>query len=257
MSRDKNSEESDRRGLVEEGTISTTTEINKDNKLTNSLPEAQWVPETIVKPETIFKPETFVKPETIFKPETFVKSETIVKPETSIVTFEESANTPVVTAVIPKLPKSTESVRPKPKRLLDRRPSTVNLTIELVPTPETRIHPITPTHECMTEEYLLTASKVLTRAQLKKIANDPVALYKEFWDVPQNYPDEVEVCGSGVKNRYAKVLPNSRSRVLLPGGDDPLATYINANYIRVNIFLFSLFLTRSLRHEPDGAHEFF
>lgn len=127
-----------------------------------------------------------------------------------------------------------EAIRIKTKGLLERRGSSTSLTIALAPAPESPPHTITPTRECTTEEFLLSAGNVLSRMQLKKAINDPTALHAEFWEVPLNLPDKIDVCGSGVKNRYCTVLPNPQSRVILPGSsDDPLAGYINANYIRV------------------------
>lgn len=94
-------------------------------------------------------------------------------------------------------------------------------------------HPVTPTRESA-EEFLLSARNVLSRAQLKRVVDNPVTIHKEFWEVPPNFPEKTDVCGSGVKNRYKSILPNPRSRVVLPGSDDPLACYINANYVRVS-----------------------
>jgi protein tyrosine phosphatase len=60
-------------------------------------------------------------------------------------------------------------------------------------------------------------------------------LHREFWDLPSNHPEKAEVAGSGTKNRYRSILPNERSRVRLPvGNEDLLAGYINANYVRVS-----------------------
>lgn len=126
-----------------------------------------------------------------------------------------------------------EEILLKP-RLLERRGSSTNLTIELLPPPESPSHVITPTGECTVEEFLLSAGNVLSRAQLKKAVKDPEILHTEFWKVPMNKMKTVEISGSGVKNRYVDILPNPRTRVILPHlSDDPLAGYINANYIRV------------------------
>lgn len=131
-----------------------------------------------------------------------------------------------------------EPMRVRPKGLLERRGSSASLTIELTPAPESPPHVVTPTRECTAEEFLLSAGNILSRAQLKKAISDPSSLHKEFWEVPLNLPEKVDVCGSGIKNRYRSVLPNSQTRVVLPGSDDPLNSYINANYIRVSTFLF-------------------
>ena len=127
-----------------------------------------------------------------------------------------------------------EPIRIKAKGLLERRGSSASLTIELAPPPESPPHIVTPTRECTAEEFLLSAGNVLSRAQLKKAISDPSWLHKEFWEVPLNLPEKLDICGSGIKNRYCSVLPNPQSRVILPASsDDPLSSYINANYIRV------------------------
>ena len=127
-----------------------------------------------------------------------------------------------------------EPIRIKAKGLLERRGSSASLTIELAPAPESPPHMVTPTRECTAEEFLLSAGNVLSRMQLKKAIKDPASLHKEFWEVPLNVPEKIEIFGSGVKNRYSGVLPNESSRVVLSGIEDPVASYINANYIRVS-----------------------
>ncbi|CAB0029300.1 unnamed protein product [Trichogramma brassicae] len=117
------------------------------------------------------------------------------------------------------------------KGLLERRGSSASLTIDLGPASESQPLSITPTRECA-EEFLLSTGNLLNRSQLHRAICQPNLLHKEFWEVPLNFPEAVDICGSGVKNRYRSVLPNARSRVVLPGSDDPLATYINANYVR-------------------------
>ena len=87
-----------------------------------------------------------------------------------------------------------------------------------------------------TEEYLLSAGNVLSRGQLRSCLHDARAIHREFWDLPSNHPEKAEVAGSGMKNRYRSILPNERSRVRLPvGNEDLLAGYINANYVRVSV----------------------
>lgn len=130
-----------------------------------------------------------------------------------------------------------EPIRIKARGLLERRGSSASLTIELATSHDSPPHTITPTRECTAEEFLLSAGNVLSRVQLKKVIKDPFSLHKEFWEVPLNLPDKVDICGSGAKNRYYSVLPNPQSRVVLPGSDDPLVSYINANYIRVSLIL--------------------
>ncbi|XP_023226972.1 receptor-type tyrosine-protein phosphatase R-like [Centruroides sculpturatus] len=73
----------------------------------------------------------------------------------------------------------------------------------------------------------------MTRKQLRNCLKDVKALHAEFWEIPMNHPEKVEIPGSGTKNRYKTIMPNEKSRVLLSEDDgDPLSSYINANYIR-------------------------
>ncbi|XP_066991055.2 tyrosine-protein phosphatase non-receptor type 5 isoform X2 [Anabrus simplex] len=126
-----------------------------------------------------------------------------------------------------------EPVRIKAKGLLERRGSSASLTIDLHPSQENLATVVTPTRECSTEEYLLSAGNVLSRGQLRSCLRDSRSLHREFWDLPLNHPEKAEVPGSGTKNRYRSILPNERSRVRLPScKNDLLAGYINANYVR-------------------------
>ncbi|KAJ9578543.1 hypothetical protein L9F63_005272, partial [Diploptera punctata] len=130
--------------------------------------------------------------------------------------------------------KKTEPIRIKAKGLLERRGSSASLTIDLHPgSQENLATVVTPTRECTTEEYLLSAGNALSRGQLRSCLRDARALHREFWDLPSNHPEKAEVAGSGTKNRYRSILPNERSRVRIPvGNEDLLAGYINANYVR-------------------------
>lgn len=202
MSREKDTEDGDRRGLVEEGVIGLTDKTGKNIK---SSVEAQWVHQPITKPSA---------------PTPKAKSTT------------SASGLPEVMAVATP-ERKIEPIRIKTKGLLERRGSNASLTIEVAPAPESPPHMVTPTRECTAEEFLLSAGNVLSRSQLKKALSDPASLHKEFLEVPLNHPEKVEVCGSGMKNRYCSVLPNPQSRVILPSSsDDPLSSYINANYIR-------------------------
>ncbi|XP_018397999.1 PREDICTED: LOW QUALITY PROTEIN: tyrosine-protein phosphatase non-receptor type 5-like [Cyphomyrmex costatus] len=199
MSREKDNENGDRHGLVEEG---ATCKPDKSTKDAKEFVEAKWVQEAFAKQSA---PKYPVRP----------------VPQTSL---PESLATPE---------RKPEAIRMKAKGLLERRGSSTSLTIELAPAPESPPHMVTPTRECTTEEFLLSAGNVLSRAQLKKVIESTGTLHKEFWEVPLNLPEKVNICGSGVKNRYSSVLPNLQTRVTLPGSsDDPLTGYINANYIR-------------------------
>ena len=84
-------------------------------------------------------------------------------------------------------------------------------------------------------QFLMTAGNCMPRNQLRACLKDVKSLHAEFWNIPTNAPEITEqtVC-SALKNRYRYVLPNSHSRVKLPGdGSDPSSGYINGNYIRV------------------------
>ncbi|XP_046742169.1 tyrosine-protein phosphatase non-receptor type 7-like isoform X1 [Diprion similis] len=201
MSCEKDTEDGDRRGLVEEGAVGLP---EKPAKELRDPVEAQWVCQPVMKPPVAIQPTRPVK-----QPAALPEVMTLSAPE-----------------------RRPEPIRIKAKGLLERRGSSASLTIELAPAPESPPSMVTPTRECTAEEFLLSAGNVLSRAQLCKVLKEPALLHKEFWEVPLNLPHKVDVCGSGVKNRYCSVLPNPQSRVVLPGSDDPLASYINANYIR-------------------------
>ncbi|KAG8297701.1 hypothetical protein J6590_030212 [Homalodisca vitripennis] len=126
-----------------------------------------------------------------------------------------------------------EPVRIKAKGLLERRGSSASLTIDLLHPSQENLS-VTPTRECTAEEYLLSVGNVLSRGQLRNCLKDARALHKEFWDLPLNHPDKLEIPGSGSKNRYRTIIPNENTRVHLPTetASDPLTGYINANYIR-------------------------
>ncbi|KAK6634083.1 hypothetical protein RUM44_004691 [Polyplax serrata] len=130
--------------------------------------------------------------------------------------------------------KRDESVRVKAKGLLERRGSNASLTIDLPQTAfEGRTRVVTPTRECMTEEFLLSAGNVLSRLQLKNCLKNVQSLHQEFWEIPLNHPEKSVVTGCGTKNRYQSILPNERTRVKLNEKEDQsLDAYINANYIR-------------------------
>ncbi|KZC10269.1 Receptor-type tyrosine-protein phosphatase R [Dufourea novaeangliae] len=202
MSREKDAEDGDRRGLVEEGTVCHSEKPTKSTKVSV---EGQWVHQPTVKPSV---------------------SVQSVRPVTQATGLPE-----VMSVATPE--RRPEPIRIKAKGLLERRGSSASLTIELAPPPESPPHVVTPTRECTAEEFLLSAGNVLSRSQLKKAVSDPSSLHKEFWEVPLNFPEELDICGSWSKNRYCSVLPNPQSRVVLPGSsDDPLSSYINANFIR-------------------------
>ncbi|XP_070555065.1 tyrosine-protein phosphatase non-receptor type 7-like [Ptychodera flava] len=120
------------------------------------------------------------------------------------------------------------------KGLQERRSSTASLTIDLNGKGGAHgTHYGSPPKESSSEEYLSSAGNRMTRKQLRNSLKNVRALHEEFWDIPMNHPESIDVPGSGTKNRYRTILPNPNSRVLLPEvNDDPLSTYINANYVR-------------------------
>ncbi|XP_032454603.1 tyrosine-protein phosphatase non-receptor type 5 isoform X2 [Nasonia vitripennis] len=276
MSREKDAEEGDRRGLVEEGTVCPPDDANKTTK-TKALTEAKWVPESVpeisavvtaasenisTKFEKVIKTKVETETRWLAEPVPHVSTACVERTEAASTSSSASSASIMATTKVPETRLAKRSPRrdcggnrrtrsmysshvsaiatperkPDPHRrckgLLERRGSSASLTIDLAPAPESPPHSVTPTRECTAEEYLLSATNRLTRDQLRKSVENPIALHTEFWKVPLNYPEEVDVCGSGVKNRYPTVLPNARSRVILPGSEDPLTSYINANYVR-------------------------
>ncbi|KAK3729224.1 hypothetical protein QZH41_012265 [Actinostola sp. cb2023] len=154
------------------------------------------------------------------------------------------------------------------KSLLDRRGSTASLVLDLTSS-STDLRPGSPTSlsikeryvrinlpylrishpilyivkryrpyalmvESPVEEKLLSKSNPCIYEQLEECVDSTKQLYAEFWEIPMNHPaPEERIPGSSYRNRYPFILPNSRTRVILPEvPDDPLSTYINANVIR-------------------------
>ncbi|CAM5120479.1 unnamed protein product [Eretmochelys imbricata] len=122
--------------------------------------------------------------------------------------------------------------------LQERRGSNVSLTLDMC-TPgcsEQVFGYVMSPREQSAREYLQTASNILTAEELHKKALDPFILQAEFFEIPMNFvdPKEYDIPGLVRKNRYKTILPNPHSRVCLTSTDqdDPLSSYINANYIR-------------------------
>ncbi|GIX79108.1 receptor-type tyrosine-protein phosphatase R [Caerostris darwini] len=129
-------------------------------------------------------------------------------------------------------PSPSRSPMRRGRGLLERRGSNASLTLDLNRSQE-NIHCGTPPKECSAEEFLQSATKRITRRQLRSALKDVKALHTEFWEIPMNHPERVEIAGSGTKNRYKTILPNETTRVhLYVRSEDPLSSYINANYIR-------------------------
>ncbi|XP_075423784.1 tyrosine-protein phosphatase non-receptor type 5 isoform X3 [Ascaphus truei] len=121
--------------------------------------------------------------------------------------------------------------------LQERRGSNVSLTLDMCTPGSTEPygHIMSP-REQSTRQYLQTTSNVLTEDELHERALDSFSLQKEFFEIPMNFvdPKEYEILGLVRKNRYKTILPNPHSRVCLmtpDEEDDPLSSYINANYI--------------------------
>ncbi|XP_051819935.1 tyrosine-protein phosphatase non-receptor type 5 isoform X2 [Antechinus flavipes] len=130
------------------------------------------------------------------------------------------------------------SLTVKAMGLQERRGSNVSLTLDMC-TPgcsEEGFGYIMSPREESAREYLLSASRVLQAEELHEKALDPFLLQAEFFEIPMNFvdPKEYDIPGLVRKNRYKTILPNPHSRVCLtsPDQDDPLNSYINANYIR-------------------------
>ncbi|CAH1256618.1 PTPRR [Branchiostoma lanceolatum] len=123
----------------------------------------------------------------------------------------------------------------KPKGLQERRGSNVSLSIDL-PMPPMSADAVkcgTPPKESVVDELLQSGTRKMTRSELRKSILNAKALYGEFWEIPMNHPEQVEIPGCGTKNRYKTILPNAHSRVVLPEMDNDLLTsYINANYVK-------------------------
>ncbi|KAF7238062.1 Receptor-type tyrosine-protein phosphatase R [Varanus komodoensis] len=119
----------------------------------------------------------------------------------------------------------------------ERRGSNVSLTLDMSSLGSIEPFVAVPTpREKVAMEYLQSASRILTRQQLKETVASSHLLQTEFMEIPMNFvdPKEIDIPSHGTKNRYKTILPNPVSRVCLkpknPG--DALSTYINANYIK-------------------------
>ncbi|XP_043562068.1 tyrosine-protein phosphatase non-receptor type 5 [Chiloscyllium plagiosum] len=125
----------------------------------------------------------------------------------------------------------------KPVGLQERRGSNVSLTLDMcTPGSEEADGQLLSPREQSAWEYLQTASNLLTSEILHERAMDSFSLQREFLEIPMNFvdPKEFDIPGFGLKNRYKTILPNPHSRVCLTINktEDPLSSYINANYIR-------------------------
>eukprot|EP00069_Balaena_mysticetus_P012749 bmy_07952T0 len=118
-----------------------------------------------------------------------------------------------------------------------RRGSNVSLTLDMSSLGNVEPFVATPTpREKVAMEYLQSASRILTRSQLRDVVASSHLLQSEFMEIPMNFvdPKEIDIPCHGTKNRYKTILPNPLSRVCLRPKNvtNSLSTYINANYIR-------------------------
>ncbi|XP_043303488.1 receptor-type tyrosine-protein phosphatase R isoform X1 [Cervus canadensis] len=125
----------------------------------------------------------------------------------------------------------------KPIGLQERRGSNVSLTLDMSSLGNVEPFVAIPTpREKVAMEYLQSASRILTRSQLRDVVASSHLLQSEFMEIPMNFvdPKEIDIPRHGTKNRYKTILPNPLSRVCLRPKNvtDSLSTYINANYIR-------------------------
>ncbi|XP_043912942.1 receptor-type tyrosine-protein phosphatase R isoform X2 [Protopterus annectens] len=165
-----------------------------------------------------------------------------VKPSNSMVQPElvheaVSVNVDPQSQCLPDCKPCPSPFKMKPVGLQERRGSNVSLTLDMSILGNTEPLNVVPTpREKAAVEYLQSASRVLTRQQLRDVIANPKSLQTEFTEIPMNFgdPKELDIPSHGTKNRYKTILPNSQSRVCLKpkSTNDPLSTYINANYIR-------------------------
>ncbi|XP_042133173.1 tyrosine-protein phosphatase non-receptor type 5 isoform X1 [Peromyscus maniculatus bairdii] len=161
------------------------------------------------------------------------------KIEDDFLDLDAVPETPVFDCVMDIKPETDPtSLTVKSMGLQERRGSNVSLTLDMC-TPgcnEEGFGYLVSPREESAHEYLLSASRVLRAEELHEKALDPFLLQAEFFEIPMNFvdPKEYDIPGLVRKNRYRTILPNPHSRVCLtsPDPEDPLSSYINANYIR-------------------------
>ncbi|XP_074126649.1 receptor-type tyrosine-protein phosphatase R isoform X2 [Sminthopsis crassicaudata] len=139
--------------------------------------------------------------------------------------------------VKPAISASPSPFKMKSVGLQERRGSNVSLTLDMSGLGNIEPFVAVPTpREKVAMEYLQSASRILTRSQLRDTMASSHLLHTEFMEIPMNFvdPKEIDIPRHGTKNRYKTILPNPLSRVYLKPKNptDSLSTYINANYIR-------------------------
>uniref|UniRef100_A0A8C8VLZ4 protein-tyrosine-phosphatase n=1 Tax=Pelusios castaneus TaxID=367368 RepID=A0A8C8VLZ4_9SAUR len=120
-------------------------------------------------------------------------------------------------------------------RLQERRGSNVSLVLDM--SSLASVEPICSvcTPRDITLRFLRTSSHILTREELRQQARSLEQLEEEFSKIPPNFvnPEELDIPGRALKDRYKTILPNPESRVCLRrAGSQEDESYINANYIR-------------------------
>uniref|UniRef100_A0A673ULJ3 protein-tyrosine-phosphatase n=1 Tax=Suricata suricatta TaxID=37032 RepID=A0A673ULJ3_SURSU len=112
--------------------------------------------------------------------------------------------------------KATNAVCPspfkmKPIGLQERRGSNVSLTLDMssLGNVEPFVAVSTP-REKVAMEYLQSASRILTRSQLRDVVASSHLLQSEFMEIPMNFvdPKEIDIPRHGTKNRYKTILPS-------------------------------------------------
>ncbi|XP_066579784.1 receptor-type tyrosine-protein phosphatase R isoform X2 [Amia ocellicauda] len=142
-----------------------------------------------------------------------------------------------VPEIKPSLSASPSPFKMKPVGLQERRGSNVSLTLDMSALGNVEpLSSVQTPRERVSMEYLQSASRTLSRQQLRHAVVNTQTLHAEFAEIPMNFvdPKELDIPSHGTKNRYKSILPNPHSRVCLKAKNiyDPLSSYINANYIR-------------------------
>ncbi|KAM6158519.1 tyrosine-protein phosphatase non-receptor type 5 [Rhynchocyon petersi] len=191
-------------------------------------------------PEPVTQPPPEDRRQSVSRQPSFTYSEWMEeKVEDDFLDLDPVPETPVFDCVMDIKPETDPaSLTVKSMGLQERRGSNVSLTLDMC-TPgcnEEGFGYVMSPREESAREYLLSASLILQAKELHEKALDPFLLQAEFFEIPMNFvdPKEYDIPGLVRKNRYKTILPNPHSRVCLtsPDPDDPLISYINANYIR-------------------------
>ncbi|OXB63565.1 hypothetical protein ASZ78_008841 [Callipepla squamata] len=138
------------------------------------------------------------------------------KNEDDFLDLDPVPETPVFDCVMDiKVETDPATLTVKSVGLQERRGSNVSLTLDMC-TPgcsEQGFGYIMSPREQSAQEYLQTASNILTEEELHKKALDPFILQAEFFEIPMNFvdPKEYDIPGLVRKNRYKTILPSASS----------------------------------------------